>query len=295
MADTKAKYIFYHYDPSLAAAVIFVILFFVTTLAHVHKLVMRRTWFFIPFVIGGFFEAIGYVGRAISSTQTPNWTKEPYICQSLLLLLAPALFAASIYMLLARIIRVTDAESHLLIKVKWLTSVFVLGDVLSFLAQSAGGGMLATAKDPNGVKRGENIITGGLFIQLFFFGFFVIVAGVFQHRISRYPTGRSKAIEVPWQRHLVVLYLASAFIVVRSVVRIAQYIQGSEGVLLQNEVFLYIFDGTLMFLTMVLYNVWHPSQIIAKHLLDKTLSDPESLNSSHRMPDRFTGGHIAAG
>jgi hypothetical protein len=58
--------------------------------------------------------------------------------QSLLLLLAPALFAASIYMILARIILLTDGESHSVIKVRWVTKIFVAGDVLSFLAQSAG-------------------------------------------------------------------------------------------------------------------------------------------------------------
>jgi hypothetical protein len=58
--------------------------------------------------------------------------------QSLLLLLAPALFAASIYMVLGRIIRLTDGESHSLIRASWLTKIFVTGDVLSFLAQSGG-------------------------------------------------------------------------------------------------------------------------------------------------------------
>jgi hypothetical protein len=58
--------------------------------------------------------------------------------QSLLPLLGPALFAASIYMVLGRIIRLTDGESHSSIKSKWLTKIFVTGDVLGFLAQSAG-------------------------------------------------------------------------------------------------------------------------------------------------------------
>jgi hypothetical protein len=56
--------------------------------------------------------------------------------QSLLLLVAPALFAASIYIILGRIILLTDGEKHSLIRQKWLTKVFVAGDVLSFLMQS---------------------------------------------------------------------------------------------------------------------------------------------------------------
>lgn len=44
---------FYHYDPSMAGAVIFIILFAGTTIFHIYQMVRTRTWFFIPFVIGG--------------------------------------------------------------------------------------------------------------------------------------------------------------------------------------------------------------------------------------------------
>ena len=83
-------------------------------------------------------EWIGYIGRAISHTQTPNWTLAPYLIQTLLLLVAPALFAASIYMELSRIIILADGESHALIKKKWLTKIFVIGDITSFFVQGGG-------------------------------------------------------------------------------------------------------------------------------------------------------------
>jgi len=83
-------------------------------------------------------EMIGYVGRALSSRQSPDWTLGPYIMQTLLLLLAPTLFAASMYMILGRLIRLLDAEAHSLIRTTRLTKIFVAGDVLSFLVQSGG-------------------------------------------------------------------------------------------------------------------------------------------------------------
>lgn len=64
----------------------------------------------------------------------------PYVVQSLLLLLAPSLFSASIYMILGRIIRLLKGERHSVIRRTWLTKIFVTGDVLSFFIQS--GGML---------------------------------------------------------------------------------------------------------------------------------------------------------
>jgi hypothetical protein len=41
-------------------------------------------------------------------------------------------------MLLSRIILVTDGETRSLIPKRWLTKLFVMGDVMSFLMQGAG-------------------------------------------------------------------------------------------------------------------------------------------------------------
>ena len=90
------------------------------------------------FVLTEVVEIVGYIGRALSSKQSPDWTLGPYIMQTLCLLLAPALLAASIYMLLGRIILVLQAEPHSILKKKWLTKIFVTGDVMSFLLQGTG-------------------------------------------------------------------------------------------------------------------------------------------------------------
>ncbi len=58
--------------------------------------------------------------------------------QTLLILLGPALLAASIYMILGRMIRLLGAEEYALIRTNWMTKIFVTGDVISFLAQGAG-------------------------------------------------------------------------------------------------------------------------------------------------------------
>jgi len=84
-------------------------------------------------------ETIGYIGRSISANQSPGpYTLGPYIIQSVLLLVAPALFAASIYMELGRIVLMVDGQRSLFIRRTWLTKIFVAGDVLSFLMQSSG-------------------------------------------------------------------------------------------------------------------------------------------------------------
>lgn len=84
-------------------------------------------------------ETVGYIGRAMSAQQNfGEYTMGPFIMQSVLLLVAPALFAASIYMELGRIVLMIDGERFLFIRRTWLTKLFVAGDVLSFLMQSSG-------------------------------------------------------------------------------------------------------------------------------------------------------------
>jgi hypothetical protein len=46
-------------------------------------------------------------------------------------------------MLLGRIILLLQAESHALLGRKWLTKIFVTGDVLSFVLQAAGKHLIA--------------------------------------------------------------------------------------------------------------------------------------------------------
>ena len=45
---------YYRYDPSMAAAIIFTILFFFTTMIHFYQFVRTRTWIMIPLLVGGF-------------------------------------------------------------------------------------------------------------------------------------------------------------------------------------------------------------------------------------------------
>jgi hypothetical protein len=143
--------------------------------------------------------------------------------------------------------------------------------------------MLAKATDDDGVKLGEHVITGGLIIQILFFGVFILVAGIFHMRIARQPTSRSQTLSVPWQRHLVVLYAASALIMVRSIFRVAQYLMGVDSFLLGNELYLYVFDAALMFVAMVLFNYWHPSAVIAGRRRKDTEMEAGSGSEEYRL------------
>lgn len=187
----------------------------------------------------------------------------PYILQSFFTLVAPSLFAASIYMTLGRIMQGLgpSAESMSIIRVNWLTKTFVVGDVFAFLIQSTGAGLSATGKN---ASLSENIVVGGLVIQILFFGLFVVAAVMFHRRYARYcimAPGGHRVDDFDWVGMLNMLYGTSALILVRCLFRIIEYIMGADAYPLKNEWTLYVFDALLMALTMGIYYWWYPSNI----------------------------------
>ncbi|KAJ6114856.1 RTA-like protein [Penicillium sp. IBT 16267x] len=186
--------------------------------------------------------------------------------RALLLLLAPAFFAASICMILGRCVIATGHDSLSVIPVKWLTKILVCGDVISFLAQCTGGGILSSAKSQSKVTLGQNIIITGLFIQIAFFGFFI------------------SAITVPWKKCLYVLYTASVFILIRSIFRAIEYLTGTTGPLMSTEVYLYVFDAALMFLTMTTFNIFIPRSLVTPRSVPQDTEAATDLE----MLDRYS-------
>jgi hypothetical protein len=217
--NTTPKYILWPYTPTIAAGAIAALVFVALTSWHTWRLVKNKTWFCIPFVVGGLFETIGYAARAAAHNDTVSTT--PYIIQSTLILVAPILFAASVYMILGRLILRTDSASYSIIRANRVTKVFVIGDIFCFLIQGSGAGLLVQAKDADGFKMGENIILGGLILQILIFLFFVVVANIWHRRLSAQPT--AAAAELPWKKYIGLLYAASVFITIRNCCRVIEY------------------------------------------------------------------------
>ncbi|KAF2014277.1 RTA1 like protein [Aaosphaeria arxii CBS 175.79] len=251
------EYVLWPYRPSIAGGVIACIVFAILTIIHIYRLIRNRTWFCIPFVVGALFEAIGYAARAKAHSDTTS--KNPYIIQSMLILLAPILFAASIYMILGRLIVRTDSVRLSIVRANWLTKIFVGGDILCFCIQGGGAGLLIKAKDEDGFKMGENTILGGLILQILIFAFFVVVANIWHRRLNAVPTAASA--QIPWGKYIWILYASSVFITIRNFCRVIEYAMGKDGYLLSNEWPLYLYDSLPMMLTLVVCITWYDPNI----------------------------------
>ncbi|KAI3557184.1 RTA1 [Colletotrichum abscissum] len=242
----------------------------------------------LPLLLVVFVQTIGYCGRIWSHFDT--MAIGGFVIQAILILVAPALYAASIYMILGRLIRTLRADNLSLLPVPWVTKIFVTGDVVSFTMQAGGGGIQA-AGTLKLYDIGEKIIIVGLLVQIVVFGFFIITTILFHHRISWKPT--SVAIEgiVPWRRYLWVLYSTSLIILVRSVFRVIEYLQSNRGYLISHEIFLYIFDTVLMVAVMAIFLVWYVEDLEQKvSRKDRdTLGSSDSACMLEELSRRHTG------
>lgn len=244
----------WHYSPSQALCILALVLFGLSALWHILQVIKFRQKFFIPFVLGTIFQVIGYIGRlgCIHDLDSLNY----YMVQSLFVLLAPIFYAVSIYSLLGKIVQYVGAEDQSPIRPTRITCIFVIGDIISFLMQSTGGGMMASSTDK--ADLGSNIILIGLVIQLIFFFFFIFLTTVFHQRTRDWGVKES---EGDWKRLLKVLEISSVLIFVRSIYRVAEYAQGFSGYLISHEIYLYVFDALMMLAVQLLFNLIHPGTV----------------------------------
>ncbi|KAF2016706.1 RTA1 like protein, partial [Aaosphaeria arxii CBS 175.79] len=243
------------YNPSIVAGAIGTSVCGLLTLLHTWRLIRNRTGFCVPFVVGGLFETIGYAARIGAHNNTKSLV--PYVIQSLLLLLAPIFFAASIYAILGRLVQRLNGDDISLIHPSIMTHFFVYGDVLCFLIQSGGGGILSQAKSQSAMNFGRTTILVGLGLQIYIFCFFVRIAVSFHGDLRAYPTTASKNGTFPWQRYMMLLYVACACVGVRNTYRVAEYAMGKGGFLMVHEWPLYVGDFALMVVTLIVCLAWY--------------------------------------
>lgn len=212
-------------------------------------------------------EFIGYCARAEAANKTNKLM--PYIIQSAFILLPPALFAATIYMCLGRIILLVGGDHLSIVKPRSLTRIFVGGDVLSFLIQGGSSGLMVMAStNPTLGKLGNWMVIAGLSIQLISFMLFGLTAISFHWRLRKSPTKQFYEVDQSWIQTMHMLYGISALIIIRSVFRIVEYVMGTSGYPLRHEWTLYVFDTIPMLVSTALFYFRYPAEIVPEKSAD---------------------------
>ncbi len=241
------------------------------------KVFIRYVCCFIPFLIGNLCEAVGYIGRVGSHSDKDSVPY--YIIQSLLTLIGPAFMAATIYMLFGRLVVLLNSEKYCPVKVKFLTPIFVAGDVISLLVQSGGAGMSASG-DSDKVNTSLWIVVGGLIIQVIFFALFIIMEIRFVYMMNKEPTPTSIEMRHSpskienWKAVNILFIVSSLLIMVRSVFRVVEYAEGSNGATWTSETYLLVLDSTAITISSILFVVFCPLKaILALYLNQQNIKE----------------------
>lgn len=273
MIDTKIPILVY--TPEIAPAVVCIVLYSIVTIIHGY-FVFKKPKFLamLPVFIGGVMLVGGYATRLVVRTNLYNIPI--YAVSTLLILLPPSLFAASIYMCFGRLLLFLNQTSVSLVNVHWVTKTFLMGDVISFMCQGAGGG-LQTSQKRHTQLMGTNIALAGLSIQVAFVAAFLVVMIIAHRRLLKTPEVKpSPDSKYTWKTLATALYIGIILIIIRCVYRLIEFDMGYRGLMNTHEVYLYLLDALPMFLWMVLFCIINPRHFIGP---------PDSFHSPHSSYD----------
>jgi hypothetical protein len=66
---------------------------------------------------------------------------------------------------------------------------------------------------------------------------------------------------VPWKKHIVALYSTGILILIRSIFRLIEFVESTDGPLSRHEWLSYVFDAVVILITCAILNYIHPGEI----------------------------------
>ncbi|KAJ7828930.1 RTA1 like protein-domain-containing protein [Mycena olivaceomarginata] len=258
--------------PAVLPAVVALALFGLSGIAlWIQFFRIGRNAYMLPLTIGMTAMAGGFAVRILVHNSPTSLSIN--ITTTLLILLSPCLFLALDYMILGRLAGMLGSEvasKAMFIAPTRVAKIFVWSDVATFVIQALGGSML-TSHDADKQNLGNKIILIGLALQLASFALFMSLVVVFGFRVKKHfphvwhpkGTGSFRALGAEHVDDWHILYYTLAFtcvaILIRSIFRMAEFIQGHTGYISTHEVFFYCFDSLPLWTGMTLYFVvWPP-------------------------------------
>ncbi len=259
------------YYPRLAGNLIFLFIYLAFFIAHIVLGVKARERFFpISFVIGCFLEFIGFVGRCVGHHDPTalSW----FMVQNIGITIAPIFFMAGIYNVFGEMIPIFD-ESHSVLKPKTYKRVFIVSDVISLVCQCAGGGLSSSeASSGSSSQLGTHVMLAALAFQVFSMTIYICLTLVFFSRVRKtVKSGGYLPSETAYMRQnrffrlfVVATFVATVFIYIRCIYRVAEMSHGYDGPLTRNEIWFLIFDASMVVVGVAILTVIYPEAALGK-------------------------------
>ncbi|GAA5842408.1 hypothetical protein JCM11251_004219 [Rhodosporidiobolus azoricus] len=256
---------------SKGAAGLFFALYLASTLVqwtHYFRNKHKPRAFMLNLTIGMTCMSIGFLIRMTNN----------YAWQFLFTFLSPCAFYAADYTILKHLGRAMGPDissSTLFMSPRAIVWTFVLSDVVTFCAQTAGTVMTIVGGDL--ISIGEKLAIGGLVLQLVSFLLFTTLLAIFARRLSRDHASVWRSGQAggnffrPFSREAVddvrllirVLGVTCIGLIIRALFRTVEQADGFFGYIATTEVYFYIFDAAPLWLSMTLFVFVWPTRFIA--------------------------------
>lgn len=249
----------FHYMPSLGAAVASLIIYMLLFIVLTTLTIWKKCWYMIPLLIGCIMEVIGY-GTRIPLCINPIGRIALYANMHACLIIAPVFNAAIEYVLFGRLMHAVG-DHYSLIKPRLVAWIFIICDIISFIIQVAGAGILTSSTTSlETAKTGENVLLAGLAVNLASFAIFCLQIFYFDYRTRKLPPELQidSVYQKLWRKFLYVIYLSSFLVLIRQIYRVIEFAQGFTGYLAVHEVYFYIFDTIPIFVSGAIYTIFFP-------------------------------------
>ena len=155
----------YHYTPSEAWCLAFIILFSLSGIAHSVQAFCSKYWVVYPTLCAGVvLELVGWSGRLWSNQNVLMDT--PFVMQISTLIIGPVFFSAYNYVVLGSAIN-TLGPQYSLVSPKFYYFIFITADLISLILQAVGGGQAASQASTNSpTASATHLMVGGIIFQL---------------------------------------------------------------------------------------------------------------------------------
>ncbi|KAL8721581.1 MAG: hypothetical protein Q9181_007679, partial [Wetmoreana brouardii] len=236
----------YAYRPDLAANIFFIAVFGICLGIQFIQGIKWHTWtYMIAMTFGCLGEVIGYIGRVIMNNNP--WSDVGFEMQICCLIIAPAFFAAAIYLTLKHLV-LTFGQEYSRLRAEWYTWIFIGCDLFSLILQGAGGGIAASASSQSTSDAGSHIMLAGIIWQVVTLIVFAALAADYFFRVYRSrSTQTASAIAIShtitFKLFFAGLVLAFLTVATRCIYRIAELAGGWGNNIMQNEIEFIVLEG----------------------------------------------------
>lgn len=285
---------------NLGANIFFCVMFGLAWIYHLIVGIHYRYWYFCCILFCGIgLDFAGYLARALSVHHEDN--DDRFLVQIITLTISPAFLMAGVYYMLGRVL-VYHGKTFSILRPRWFSYIFITCDVISLVIQAGGGGSAAMSLETNSDSTpGTHTMVAGIAFQVFTMSCFIIIYTHFMYNIYFrcseevkfsvknffalfFNTKRGRELQALLEPHYdskyaevrsrklynytpLAIFLSTALIYIRCIYRVIELAEGWTGYIIRHEVYLFVFDASMVCLMVLVLVPFHPGLLWGRHFV----------------------------